>query len=209
MLFSKEGIYVFNDYDLGATLEMQTTKLREEVENDVRLKITENEDEYISSKIEKYKIKPLEFITEKMTVSSSEQMIPSNFFPHNFIVHEGESYPKPVLSFHLPFEGDKVLIRCVPSSRLLWTEKVLLEDNKIVFEMINFSNSADEIKQTRDRLVDNLKKQSENVNNQVNQHNDSLEKIIKEAIKNSNEKISKDLEFLKELGTPLKDIDSN
>jgi hypothetical protein len=209
MLFSKAGTYVFNDYDLRATLEMQTVKLKEEIENDVRLKAIENEADYITSKIEKHKVKPLGFIVEKMSVSTSEQMIPSEIFPNNFAVREGESYPKPVLSFHLPFEGDKTLLKCVPSSRILWTEKVLLENNEIVFEMINFSNSVDEIKQARDRIIDNLKKQSENVNNQVNQHNDNLEKIIKEAIKNSNEKINKSLEFLKELGTPLKETNLN
>jgi len=209
MLFSKTGTYVFNDYDLRATLEMQVAKLREEVENDVKLKITENEAEYITGKIEKHKIKPIKFIIDKMTVSTSEQMIPSEIFPHNFAIREGESYPKPVLSFHLPFEGDPILLKCVPSSRILWTEKVLLNSNEIVFEMINFTNSVDEIKQTRDGIIDKLIKQSENVNNQVIQHNDNLEKIIKEAIKISTEKMNANSEFLKELGTPLKETDLN
>lgn len=204
MLLNRLGFYVFNEYDLNTLLDAQVAKVKKEIENNIRLKLPENEAEYTTQQIEKYKIQPIEIDSDNLTVSAMEQMIPAESFPQSFIIRDGESYPKQVLSFHLPFKGDPTFLRCVPSSRILWTEEIMTENNEIIFEMINFNNSTEDIKMTRDKFVDNLKKQSLNVNNQIIQYNNNLENVVKDAIKLTTEKMHKDSEFLKELGTPLK-----
>lgn len=204
MLFNRLGFHVFNEYDLNATLEAQTAKLRKEIENDIKSKALADEVEYIAKQIEKHKIIPIEFETDKLSVSTAEQMIPARLFPQGFFVHNGESYPRQVISFHLPFKGDPTLLRCIPSSRLLWTEEVALENEEIIFDMIKFSDSADDLKREKDRVINYLTQQVSNVNGQVSQYNSNLENIVKSTIVSVNEKISKDSEFLNDLGIPLK-----
>lgn len=205
MLFNRSGFTVFNEYDLRATLESQVSQIKKEVEADIMLRKPEDEAGYIAEKLEKHKIKPLELYADKLTVTTDERMIAAKYFPQNYFVERGGEYSKQVLQFHLPFSGDQTLLRCVPSSRVLWTEDVMIENNEIIFELINFDNSAEAIGKDRDKVVDFLKKQSENVNNQVIQHNNDLENIIKETIEAATEKFRKNSDFLKELGTPLKD----
>lgn len=205
MLLNRTGFTVFNEYDLRAILESQVSQIKKEVESDIMSQKPEDEAGYIAEKLKKHKIKPLEFYADKLTVTTDERMIPAEYFPQNFFIERGGEYPKQVLQFHLPFSGDQTLLRCVPSSRVLWTEEVMIENNEIIFELINFDSSAETIGKDRDKVIDFLKKQSENVNNQVAQHNNDLENIMKETIKVSAEKFRKNSDFLKELGTPLKD----
>lgn len=205
MLFNRPGFHIFNEYDLNATLEAQTAQLKKEIENDIKSKALADEAEYIVKQIEKHQIMPIKFEPDKLSVSTAEQMIPARFFPQGFFVHDGESYPKQVISFHLPFKGDPTLLRCVPSSRLLWTEEVSLGNGEIIFDMIKFSDSADDLKREKDRVVNYLTQQASNVNSQVLQYNSGLENIIKNTIASVGEKASKDSEFLNDLGIPLKE----
>lgn len=205
MLFNRSGFHIFNEYDLSATLEAQTAQLKKEIGSDIRSVTPEDEARYVAQKIEKYKILPIEFKPEELTVSTTEQMIPARLFPQSFFVHDGESYPRQVISFHLPFKGDPTLLRCIPSSRLLWTEEVSLGNEEIIFDMIKFSDSADDLKREKDRVVNYLTQQASNINSQVLQYNSGLENNIKNAITSVSEKISKDSEFLNNLGIPLKE----
>lgn len=205
MLFNRSGFHIFNEYDLGATLEAQTAQLKKEIESDIKSKALTDETEYIAKQIEKHKITPIEFEVDKLSVSTAEQMIPARFFPQGFFIRDGESYPKQVISFHLPFKGDPTLLRCIPSSRLLWTEEVSLGNEEIIFDMIRFSDSTDDLKREKDRVVNYLTQQVSNINSQVLQYNSGLESIIKNTITSIREKISKNSEFLNNLGIPLKE----
>jgi len=205
MLFNRSGFHIFNEYDLSATLEAQTAQLKKEIESDIRSKALSNETEYVEKQIKKHKIMPIEFEPDKLLVSTTEQMIPARFFPQGFFVYDGESYPRQVISFHLPFKGDPMLLRCIPSSRLLWTEEVSFGNEEIIFDMIKFSDSADNLKREKDRVVNYLTQQASNINSQVLQYNSGLENSIKNAITSISEKVSKDSDFLNDLGIPLKE----
>jgi hypothetical protein len=71
--------------------------------------------------------------------------------------------------------------------------------------MIKFSDSTDDLKREKDRVVNYLTQQASNINSQVLQYNLGLESIIKNTITSIREKISKDSEFLNDLGIPLKE----
>lgn len=204
MLLTKSGFRVFTEYDLSTTLESQINLAKKEIESDVKTRASGDESEYISKQVEKYKLNPLQFDEAKLTVTTSEQMISSEYFPSSSFIDEGESYLKEVFTFHLPFSGDETLLKCVPSSRLLWTEEVCTENNEILFDVINFSDSAEDIKRKRDEVINFLKKQSENVNNQVREYNENLNKSIKDIIAETTNKLSRQSDILMQLGTPLR-----
>ena len=205
MILNGMGFHAFNEYDLRSTIESQIAHTKSDVEDDIKSQQSKDESSYILEKIEKHKIGPIELLEDKLTVTSKEEMIPAKYFPQDFFVESGESYPKQVLRFHLPFKGDANLLRCIPSSRVMWTEEIEVENNEIIFELINFNNSAEAIAKSRDAVIDFLKKQSANVNNQIREYDENLEKLIRETITATKEKIDKNSDFLKELGTPIKE----
>src|SRR3989344_4200076 len=197
MLFTKPGFNAFNEFDLGANLEAQLSRLKAEVNSSIKAGN--------SSKIpiiaEKYKIQPLVLDSQNLTVETTTAQIPAEYFPNTFFVREGKSYPKDILIFHLPFSGDHNLLRCVPSQRILWAEKIALQGNIILFEVIKFSDDVNEIRKKRDEVVNFLIKQANNVNRQIEQYNEAINQAVMETEARTRSQLSKDEEFLAQLGT--------
>ncbi|MFA6306594.1 MAG: toll/interleukin-1 receptor domain-containing protein [Patescibacteria group bacterium] len=204
MLVNRSGFRIFNEYDLGATLDAQFSRVKKDVEINVKISRPENEAKYIADQLEKYKIQALIFRQDDLTVTTREEMIRSEYFGSGFLVDPGKSYSKEVFSFHLPFNGDESLLHCVPSTRIMWTEEVAIEDKEIVFDIINFYNDAEKIKADKDRILKYLIEQAEHVNKQINQYNSNLEQIIRTAIGQTKDKIAQQSELLSKLGVPSK-----
>ncbi|GEM_PF-2943848 len=200
MLITRSGFNAFNEYDLSATLEAQLSRLKD----DVKSAINSSRAEEIAALAEKHKLTPLAFDTQNLTVSTSTAMIPAEYFPNNFFVDAGKKYQKDVLVFHLPFIGDPNLLHCVPSTRILWTEKIASEGNEVIFELIKFSDNVDEIRKERDKVVNFLNQQGANINKQIDQYNEAVKNVVTETETQTRSQISKQEEFLAGLGTPLK-----
>ncbi len=204
MLVNKSGFRIFNEYDLGATLDAQLSRTKKDVEIDIKSSRPEDDTEYITRQLEKYKIQPLIFNQGNLTVTTSEKMIRAEYFGSGFFVDPGKSYPKEVFSFHLPFSGDENLLHCVPSTRIMWTEEVSLENKEIVFDVINFNNDAEKIKAEKEKVLNYLVEQTGHINKQVSHYNTSLEQIIRDAIGYTIEKITQQSDLLSKIGVPLK-----
>jgi hypothetical protein len=204
MLITKSGFYIFNEYDLQATLENQLSTVKKEIEKDLASGPIGDESEYIARKVESQKILPLTFDTENIKLTTTKGDIPAEYFPFGFFVNPGDKYEKEVLTFHLPFKGDSALLKSIPSMRVMWTEEVAVEGNEVIFELINFSNNIEDIGKERDKLVDFLVKQASHINNQVNEYNDKLTNVVTESIKKIRGELTTHSEFLAKLGTPLK-----
>ncbi|MEY4440812.1 MAG: hypothetical protein RLY49_438 [Candidatus Parcubacteria bacterium] len=205
MLIDKDGVRLFNDYDLSATLNSQTEKIKKIITTDLEAKPPSNQEDYALEQIEKFRIKPLEFDKNNLMVDVRESMIPAEYFPtSNFMIREGESYPKDIYTFILPFAGDSSLLRCVPSTRILRTEEVAIQSDKIIFDIINFYKDGEIVKKNRDEIIKFIEDQSANVNRQVNQYNEALPAIVFAVIEQILGKISERTKLLESLGTPVK-----
>lgn len=204
MLVTRSGFRAFNEYDLSRIMEAQLARLREEVKAFVQ----SGRSEEIPALAGKYKLTPLAFDTQNLTVDTKTADIPAEYFPNDFWVKRGQSYPKEVLQFYLPFIGDPTFLRCVPSTRILWTEEIALEDRNVAFELIKFTDDVGSISKARDRIVDFLTKQAEHVNRQIEQHNNAISQVITETETQTHSQISKHEEFLSQLGTPTRESQS-
>jgi|SRR3989344_256744 len=204
MLINKSGFRAFNEFDLGATLENQLNQAKSEIESDLRDKVPQDKFNYISERVIKYKIEPLQLHTDNLTVVSSQQMVLAEYHPSAFFLDEGKEYQREVLTFHLPFSGDSELLRSVPSTRILWTEEIALSNGEILFDVVNFDNDITTVQRKRDEVINFLSKQASNVNNQVSQYNENLAKEVEERLNQIINKLSEQNQFLAKLGTPLK-----
>ncbi len=205
MLISKSGFRAFNEFDLRQTLENQLKRIKSEIENYLKENPSGATAEYISVKSTYGQIKPVEVKIDEIYATTSQQMIPTEYFPSGFFfLDEHGEYEKEVFTFHLPFSGDPALLRSVASTRILWTEEIAISGNEILFDVINFNNDADIIQKDRDKVINFLKSQLTHVNGEVNQYNSSLEEEIKKAVDQTKGKLSEHEAFLAKLGTPIR-----
>ena len=140
-------IRIFAEQDLRNYLEnrRQTIISSIESENDDYL-LNVNEQDYINHKVSEASVENLDIHTDKVYASSSEQMIPAEYFPSSFWVDKGNSYKKDVIKFHIPFSGNSELLKCTPSSRLMWSMDIELDNSEFCFEVINFGSSQNSVK---------------------------------------------------------------
>jgi len=178
-----------------------------EQENDDYL-LNVNERDYIQHKTDEAYVEPLQIHQDQIYASSSEQMIPAEYFPRLFDVNAGKSYKKDVIKFHVPFSGNSELINCMPSSRILWSMKVELSGNEFYFEIINFSDDVEAIKRKKDSNIGSVMQQLGNVVSEVDRYNSVIEAQIKQAFDARKKRILSKSGVLASLGVPIRKVGS-
>ena len=163
-----------------------------------------NEEDYISHKVSEAQIDLIEIHEDKIYASSSEQMIPAEYFPSSFNVYSGKSYKKDVIKFHIPFSGNADHLKLMPSSRILWSMDVEIAQNEFCFEIINFSDDSESIVREKDSNLRSIMQQYEHVRTEINQYNNTLEKKIKQAFEARKSRIIAKSGVLASLGVPIK-----
>jgi hypothetical protein len=163
-----------------------------------------NESDYFEHKLSEAIIEPLQIHEDKIYASSSERMIPADYFPNSFHVRSGNSYKKDVIKFHVPITGNVQLLHCVPSTRIMWTMEIEVSRDEFCFEIINFSNDTDSIVRDKDSNLRNIMQQLSHVLKDVTQFNSSLEAQIKSAFASKKSRIKEKSGVLASLGVPIK-----
>lgn len=147
----------FSDYRLIDFLDNYRNEIKLEIESESEDYILNtNQIEYINHIVEKFEIEKLFVDFEKAFVSDFEKEIPSDNFPNNFMVYSGKTYKKSVLKYFLPFEGNHKLLRYQASIFNLSNPIISIEDNFISFEIINFENNVQLIKNVNNSLLIHL-----------------------------------------------------
>lgn len=167
---------IFAEKELRDYLETRRQTVITSIENerdDYLLNV--NDLDYVSYKAAEAKVEPLEIHIDQIYASSSEQMIPAEYFPSSFWVERGSSYKKDVIKFHIPISGNQELIKCAPSSRLVWSMPIQLGRNEFTFEIINFSDDVEKITREKDSNIQSIVKQLSNVTSEVTNYNNSIE----------------------------------
>ena len=111
---------IFAEQDLSAVLTHNINALKNDIlstPNDYIEKI--DEEQYIRNLIERYNFVEVEINENQGYATTREEHIPAEMFPYDFYVREGKSYPKQVVTFHLPFSGTRDLFLCKPSTSSL------------------------------------------------------------------------------------------
>lgn len=180
MLVTRNGFKMFTDGDLGATLEAERKQIPKRIEE---LNINCEDLETTSSKLtDEFSIKPLVLDRDNIETSMDKAMIPAEYFPSTFNVYRGKSYEKSVAVFKVSLDGELDLLKLRPSTFMMWTEEVDVEDSNLVFEIIILNEDADVIKKERDDFLNKVEQQLQNINGQVSSYNGSLEDYVKTSL---------------------------
>src|SRR2546425_561832 len=142
---------IFAESDLSAVLEGQRQAMLREVQDEQPNKLLNvNESDYARYLADKYHIEPIVFNFEALQVSHSEKLIPVEQHPFNsgarFSHSRNNAYPRQVITFHLAFSGEADLLKCQPSSWIMWSTDILVSHGEVRFELINWQNDAEVLK---------------------------------------------------------------
>lgn len=196
---------IFAEEELRAYLEHKAHAILSKIEqesDDYLLNV--NEDDYVQYMVSGMSVDPLAIHADQIYVSSSERMISASHFPRHFHDRAGGIYKRSVLTFHIPVSGTLHLLRTAPSTRIIWTTQVSLNQNEITFDVINFQNDASAIAKEKDSVLVSINNQLVNVNDEVDRFNSQLESRARRAVQARKEQIQRHTGVLCALGIPVK-----
>ena len=166
---------IFYMQDLSIYLDNRTQQLRAKIyEETPQYLLNINDQEYLDHVESSYMVDTLIIHFDQVSVSSKEKLIAAERFPNSFDVQRGMSYLKQVITYHLPFSGNHELLRCMPSTGILWTLEVYIEDRCICFDIIDFYGDGERVKQEANKILSSIKTQVGHLTAEVGNYNKGL-----------------------------------
>lgn len=200
---------IFAEGDLGSAIAGQLATMRREVDAEPENKLLNmNEAEYIEYLVQKYSIQPIVFLWDEKYASGRDEMISAEQFPFDFNVYAGKSYPKQVITYHIPFTGEADLLKMTPSTRILWSTDVNATDDSISFDIINWRDDREQINREAESIIQKIHEQNEHVTREVEQFNTDLPAAAQSAVQSRKQQILKQSNLLESLGVPVKKSES-
>ena len=197
---------VFSEYELSGYLREQRNEIQSKINHkseDYILNV--NETEYINSLVDEYTVTPININFEKMFITDYEKKIPAEDFPRDIVVHEGKSYPRQAIVYHLPYTGNQYLLECSATHQyLMWTTEVFLDNQCLCFEIVSLRDNAEEIKRKVQEIIDNLKTQLGYLVSEVDRFNNSLPMVVKQLFQERKQRLLKKNKMVAALGVPVK-----
>jgi hypothetical protein len=201
-------VRIFAEADLQAATQGQLASMRKEVaaESSNRL-LNMNEAEYVEYLVQKYSIEPLVFSWDAVYVTDREEQIPAEHFPHTFNVYAGKSYPKQVITYHLPFAGEADLLKFKPTTWIMWSTDARASSESISFDIINWHDNGEEIKREADGIINSIRTQSGHVASEVEQYNSALPAAVLSAVQARKQQHLRQSNVLQSLGVAVSKSD--
>ena len=140
-------------------------------------------------------------------LSSREEQISGELHPKSaFSVDHmhGKSFPRQIITFHLPYGGTFELLRCMPNPRVLSTPEVSVTDNEILFDVIDFYSDPDRVKRETDQTLNVIKEQYQNLAKNVEEYNTALLSQVVKFIEQRRDQLQKRSSVVESLGYPVK-----
>lgn len=195
---------IFSEQQIGELTGAHLRKLESQVESEQNdYLLNANETQYIEHLLSQCEIEPLELYFDKMFVSDTEKQIPAEHFPSTFNVYRGKSYPRQVITYHVPFTGNSQLLKSQPNTHVLWTTEVTLNGNCVCFDVVNFQDDPEQIKRTADSTLNNIKRQYEYLSTEIRAFNERLESRAREVLQSRKKTLLQQSNVLGSLGVPI------
>jgi hypothetical protein len=197
---------IFAEHPLTEFLEQRRHAVVREIESEPQDRLLNvNEAEYANYLVEKYRLEPVAFAFDAIRASSTEKLVAAEHHPRLFQVRAGQSYRRQAITLHVPFTGDPELLRCTPSTRILWDYEVTVAGSEIQFDVINWSNDPEAVQRDRQQIIDSIIQQNAHVTEEVTQVNSRLEDFARQRLSSRKSQLRAELSVLGSLGVPLQD----
>ena len=198
---------IFGEQDLSIYLNTRTKELRDKIYKETpQYLLNINDQEYLNYLESSYSVDTLIIHFDQVSVTSREELIAAEHFPNSFdfVVERGMSYLKQVITYHLPFSGNPELLRCIPSTRILWTCEVYIEDRCICFDIIDFHGDGERVKQEANRILSSIKTQVGHLVTAVENYNKGLHAQANDMLNTRRKQLTDQNKVLTSLGVPIR-----
>lgn len=210
-MWNRNSVVVFRNESLDAVLEAKQREIFATIESETENYILNiNETDYVEHLLSNNKIEPVKLDFKNVFVSDEEQLIPAEKFPYNFNVYSGKSYKKSVIIYHIPFEGDYLLLAYKTNPNFLgWEPEFRIIDNCVCIEIIAFDeNNPDYIKHEAEHTISKLKEIIGHHTTQITKFYNQLPTEILAKIKSRKETLLKKRNLVASLGVPIKKVEN-
>jgi len=202
---------IFAEDDLSKYLDNRRGLLRADIATeDANQLLNMNQTKYVEYLVSKHRVESVTFDWDGVSASHREEMIPAEHFPGRgfmYNVEPGRKYPKLVITYHIPFTGDANLLRLKPSKRILWTFEVRLNHSSISFDIVNFSDQAEDIKQEAAANINSIKTQYRYMEEEVEKFNSHLEADVESLVSGRRAELLKRANLVASLGVRVQRAD--
>lgn len=194
----------FNRDSLDLIINSQKEKIFEIIDNeDENYLLNVNEYEYIEQLVTGNKMEPVILDFKGLFATEEERLIPATKFPVIYNVREGDWYKKPVITYHIPFEGDYHLLMQRTNPTTFWSPHLKVVDNCICFELILLDDPS-EVERDANQTISQLKRIMEFHHKQIITFNEKLPGYIQSIFNNRKETILEKHIKIASLGVPIK-----
>jgi hypothetical protein len=200
---------LFADVDVDNIFAYRLQRAKTEVESLDEKFLAQVDDESIALQIlTSVRLNPLHFRFDKGYITTHEQMIPAEHHRHahqRLFMEEGESYRRQIIQYHLPFDGDRDLLNCIPNPRIMWSIDIDVADKEITFEIVNWNDEPEAVRRETEHILGNIREQYEHLSKQVEAFNSSAQTEIVKLLSSRRTKLKRDRAFVAALGLPFKE----
>ena len=207
----KRTFKVFYENKLSTYLGQNTDSLQSRIDHKLEDYILNvNETDYINHLVNEFTIESINIDFEDVFIGTLyEKDVPAEYFPpHGFNVRAGESYPKPAVTYHLPYTGNEHLLQCTPSTCIDWTTEVSLENQCLCFEVFSLLSDVEEVaedlKKRAREIIESIGIQLGDLTSEIERYNGQLPTIVKQLFQKQKQKILDKNKIAAALGVPVK-----
>jgi len=207
-MMKREWELLFSKFDLRAALESELTKVGQKVLSiDPTRYKRESDDLLAASVASELVVSPLEVLETSVTVAAADAQVDVRYDRNRAIFdHSRPVYVNGLeVTYHLPFVGDKDLWRARPNQYTLSPPRAVIGDRELTFPYDQADRDIVATKGEFHRDLATLKEWLAWVNQQVHQHNASLEQLVKGRVQQRRNELEKTAVDLAALGYPVRD----
>ncbi|HEU0144987.1 MAG TPA: hypothetical protein VFQ47_09400 [Nitrososphaera sp.] len=178
-------------------LEAQIDQESDDYINDV------DEEAYVKYLVNEYSLDTPYLDFDNMSASTGKKLVPAEQFPYGqFHVRRGESYPKEVVIFHIPCNGDVNLLPYYSDNFVVDNGPLgYIQDECLCFEIIDFYDDLARIKQFSQSVINNIKTLGSKLIREIENYNYNLDWNIRRKIEERKNKIKN---IVQVLGVPIR-----
>jgi len=206
---NKNEQILFHKHELRTVIESHKQKMNEEINNLERDYILNvNSDDMCKYYEQEYRINSIILYKDKIYIKEHGDVDVDVSHDPNRVIFD-KSRPHYVqgtsVTFVLPYEGDKLLFFCQPSSYSMNYPRAQITDDEIVITFSATDPDPEKLKADFLERIAEIEKYLNTISADIKPFNDTLSSQIKTAVESRRQKILKDQGMVAALGFPLKE----
>lgn len=199
--------YLFIKYDLRRVIEAHKKAMNDEIDDINGNKLLNTDVEKLVNYFkEKYLLLTPQLHEDKITVDQEESQIDVSGDPNRLIWDKSKPFyiTGTKVDFYVPYEGDKDLFDCKPSTYTLNPPRGVVTETNLILTFQTTKHKSEEIKSSFKRRLDSIKSYLTNIKNGVAEFNSQIEDKIKIRINSRREKVKSDQGLAASFGFPIR-----